>query len=71
MAFAISVGSLWLSCAPYSLVARVTAVRAAREVVHFEYELLGEDGSLLDGPIESVLDDSWWETFQPLSQARV
>ena len=63
-------GNLWRSRAPYSFVARVTAMTTVEDRLRFEYELLDEDGSLLSGPIEAVLDASWWEHFRPLTRLR-
>lgn len=59
-------GQLWLSRPPFLFIARILNVVLAGNEVHVSYELLGEDGSRLLGPIDVPLDDSWWDNFQPL-----
>jgi len=59
-------GELWLSRPPYVFLTRIRAVTATAERARIEYELLDSDGSTLSGPLHDVLDESWWENFQPL-----
>ena len=59
-------GELWLSRPPFLFLTRVRSLLAQADSTRIVYELLDDDGSSLTGPIEDVLDPSWWENFQPL-----
>lgn len=59
-------GDLWLSCPPYSLIARIIDVDC-RVVPHVvSYELHDESESALLGINHGVLDSGWWQAFQPM-----
>ena len=59
-------GERWLSCPPYLLIAHVVRVDDVVDPPVVSYELLDEDGNLLESVEHAVLDDGWWRAFQPL-----
>jgi hypothetical protein len=59
-------GQIWLSRPPYLMLAHVTDVDETSRPARISYELLDADGSVLDGPVNAVLDEGWWRTFQPM-----
>jgi hypothetical protein len=59
-------GELWLSCPPYLLIAHVISVERTAEPPVVSYELLDEEGFLLESVEHALLDEGWWRTFQPI-----
>jgi hypothetical protein len=59
-------GQIWLSRPPYLMLAHVVEVNESRSPASITYELADDDGSVLHGPLDAVLDDGWWHAFQPL-----
>lgn len=59
-------GQLWLSRPPFLLVTQVRNVVSQAGRARIEYELFDDDGAPLTGPVNELLDTSWWENFQPL-----
>ena len=59
-------GQLWLSCPPYSMIARVLSVRTDDNTPVVSYELLNDEGFLLERIEHAVLDRGWWKVFQPM-----
>lgn len=61
-------GELWLSRPPYLLIAHIVDVDRRSNPGVVSYELLDEDGSLLEQVSHASLDRGWWHTFQPMSR---
>jgi hypothetical protein len=61
-------GEVWLSCPPYLLLARITAVDRRTDPVLFSYQLHDEHGSLLEEVNHAPLDRCWLEAFRPLTR---
>ena len=60
---------LWLSRPPYLTIARIVAVEEhGPEEGVVSYELLDDDGYVLERVNQAPLDGAWWSTFQPLKQ---
>jgi hypothetical protein len=63
------VDELWLSRPPYLTIARIVAVEQhGPESGTVSYELLDDDGYVLERVKHAVLDAGWWRTFQPLKR---
>jgi hypothetical protein len=62
-------GQLWRPRGPQHLIARVIAVDTHRDPPEIEYEILDEDHWRLSPRVRVVLDDSWFESFEPVDDA--
>lgn len=58
-------GELWLSCPPYSLIARILRVRGSDPAL-VSYELQDDEGYAIERVEHAVLDEAWWRAFQPM-----
>ena len=59
-------GERWLSCPPYTLIAHILRVDVTVEPPLVTYALQDDEGGLLESVEHAVLDDGWWQAFQPL-----
>jgi hypothetical protein len=60
---------LWLSRPPYLTIARIVDVQQrGRDASVVSYELLDDDGYVLEKVSQAPLDTAWWRTFQPLKR---
>lgn len=59
-------GELWLSCPPYLLIAHITEVDEGVRPPVVSYELLDDEGGVLESVCHAALDDGWWKAFQPM-----
>jgi hypothetical protein len=59
-------GECWLSCPPYVLIAHILRVERGAEPPLVSYELQDDDGTLLESVEHAVLDEAWWQAFQPM-----
>lgn len=60
---------LWLSRPPYLTIARIVAVQQqGPDDGIVSYELLDDDGYVLERVNHAALDAGWWRTFQPLKR---
>jgi hypothetical protein len=62
------VDELWLSRPPYMTIARIVAVEQHGLASTVSYELLDDDGYVLERVEHAALDAGWWRTFQPLKR---
>lgn len=61
-------GERWLSCPPYTLIAHVVRVDRAAEPPLVTYELQDDEGRLIESIDHAVLDEGWWQAFQPMQR---
>jgi len=59
-------GERWLSCPPYTLIAHILSVDATAEPALVTYALQDDEGGLIESVEHAVLDDGWWQAFQPM-----
>jgi hypothetical protein len=60
---------LWLSRPPYLTIARIVSVQQhGPDDGIVSYELLDDDGYVLEKVSQAPLDAAWWRTFQPLAR---
>jgi hypothetical protein len=61
-------GDRWLSCPPYLLIAHIVRVDEEAAPPLVSYELQDDEGALLERVEHAVLDDGWWQAFQPMAR---
>jgi hypothetical protein len=61
-------GQLWLSRPPYLMIAHILGVERLPDRAVVSYELADEEGNTLEQVDHAVLDDAWWQAFQPLKR---
>lgn len=59
-------GECWLSCPPYTLIAHILRVDRTVEPSLVTYELQDDEGKLIESVEHAVLDEGWWQAFQPM-----
>jgi hypothetical protein len=60
-------GQLWLSRPPYLLIAQILSIEEGpRGFPEVSYDLLDDDGSVLEHVERALVDEGWWRAFQPL-----
>jgi hypothetical protein len=59
-------GECWLSCPPYTLIAHILRVDRALEPPLITYALQDDEGALIESVEQAVLDEGWWQAFQPM-----
>jgi hypothetical protein len=59
-------GERWLSCPPYTLIAHILRVDRTVEPPLVTYELQDDEGDLVESVEHAVLDEGWWQAFQPM-----
>jgi len=59
-------GERWLSCPPYTLIAHILSVDDTVEPHLVTYALQDDEGGLIESVEHAVLDDGWWQAFQPM-----
>ena len=61
-------GERWFSCPPYMLIAHILKVERGGRTPLVSYELQDDDGVVIERVEHAVLDEGWWQAFQPLRQ---
>lgn len=61
-------GEHWLSCPPYLLIALVVRLDTQAEPPMVSYVLQDDAGFPLESVEHAVLDEGWWQTFQPMTR---
>lgn len=59
-------GDCWLSCPPYTLIAHVLCVDRTVDPPLVTYALQDDDGGLIERIEHAVLNEGWWNAFQPM-----
>ena len=59
-------GERWLSCPPYTLIAHILHVDRTVEPPLITYALQDDNGGLIESIEHAVLDEGWWQAFQPM-----
>jgi len=59
-------GECWLSCPPYTLIAQILRVDRSVQPPLVTYALQDDEGGLIESVEHAVLDEGWWQAFQPM-----
>jgi hypothetical protein len=59
-------GERWLSCPPYTLIAHILSVDRTLTPPLVTYALQDDEGDLVESVEHAVLDEGWWQAFQPM-----
>jgi hypothetical protein len=59
-------GECWLSCPPYTLIAHILRVDRSVQPPLVTYALQDDEGGLIESVEHAVLDEGWWQAFQPM-----